>query len=82
MWHGTERRTHERSRRAQRLGAGALGVPAAVILSWILVKNGIEVPEGVEAAIGAIVGAGAVCLEDVAGILETLLRRKLKIRRD
>lgn len=79
-WKGPERRNSERYRRAQRLGAGALGVPAAVILSWLLVRNGVEVPEGVEAAIGAIVGAGAVCLEDMAGILDTLVRRRLRIK--
>ena len=40
----------------RKVGFGAgFGMPIAVVLSWVLKANGVEMPDGVESAIGAII---------------------------
>ena len=39
-------------------GGGGAGLALSTILAWLLTSNGVEVPEPVAAAIGALITAG------------------------
>lgn len=38
-------------------GGGGIGIAASIVLVWILTSNGVEVPEPVATAIGALITA-------------------------
>ena len=44
------------------MAAGAIGVPAATILAWVLQLNGISMPPEVATAVGGIVSTGLAYL--------------------
>lgn len=43
-------------------GAGAIGVPLAVVVSWLISLYGLEVPGEVQAAMGALIATASAYL--------------------
>lgn len=69
-----ERRSDKRKGRTERVVVGAsIGVPAATVIAWYLDLNGIKMPPGVEAGMGALIGAVIVCLHSELSNLTRLL---------
>lgn len=59
------------------MGLGALSVPLAAVLSWILKLRGLEVPSYLEASVGAILAVFLICLEDGAAMVNDIIRKRL-----
>jgi hypothetical protein len=46
--------THMKKGTASNVGSGAVGVPLAVIIAWLLQINGVQMPPEVTVALGAL----------------------------
>lgn len=62
------------------VGGGGAGIAISTILVWLLISNGVDVPEPVGAAIGALISSGLAAL--AAYMKRDDLRVKGKIAED
>lgn len=72
------RRAVDRGNRMSRVAVtSAIGVPMAALMAWGLKLRGITMEPGIEAAMGAVVGAVVVCFHDVLRYLGAYVAHRL-----
>lgn len=71
------KRSTDKGDRVSRFGSGSIGVAFAVCFAFVLEHKGVTLRPGVEAAMGAILGAFFACLHDVFRYVGQYIKHRL-----